>query len=138
LNESFGVFQSYWFFLYTFRSVDSEHNNGRNIFLCCIFVEVVWRYRLLSYIIFKFQLIVGLINPNYISNSRLVSFESALIPPNGLWVSNFIVILNQKKVRKIRNFSTEKTLPYPGFEPRTRLAVGTLHHCTIGLVFIHW
>jgi hypothetical protein len=37
--------------------------------------------------------------------------------------------------RKIQKFSTEKTIPYPGFEPRTsELAVGSLNHCTIGSV----
>jgi hypothetical protein len=29
------------------------------------------------------------------------------------------------------NFSTDKTIPHPGFEPST---IGSLNHCTIGLV----
>jgi hypothetical protein len=48
-----------------------------------------------------------------------------------------IVLLNQKKDRKIQKISKEKTIPYPGFEPRTSgLAVGSLNHCTIGLVMV--
>jgi hypothetical protein len=34
-----------------------------------------------------------------------------------------------------QKFSKEKTIPYPGFEPKTSgLAVGSLNHCTIGSV----
>jgi hypothetical protein len=48
-------------------------------------------------------------------------------------VSNFIVLQNQKKVRKIRNFSSEKTINYPEFEPRTSgLAVGSLNTAPLG------
>jgi hypothetical protein len=44
-------------------------------------------------------------------------------------------LLNQKKVRKIQNYATEKTIPYPGLEPRTScLAVGSFNHYTIGSV----
>jgi hypothetical protein len=50
-------------------------------------------------------------------------------------VSKFIVLLNQKKVRKIQKISTEKTIPYPGFEHRiSGLAVDSLNHCIIGSV----
>jgi hypothetical protein len=77
---------------------------------------------------FEYQLIVGLINPNYNSNSRLLSFES-VFPSNDLWVSNFIVLLNQKKVRKIQKISVEKTISYPKFELTTSgLAVGSLNY----------
>jgi hypothetical protein len=51
-------------------------------------------------------------------------------------VSNLIVLLNLKKVRKIQT-STEKTIPYPGFEPGTSgLAVGRHSHCTIWVGFL--
>jgi hypothetical protein len=91
-------------------------------FVCvaCILVEVVWSYRLLFIAVFWVSTI-GL---------RPIYFES-IFPSNGLLVSNFIVHLNQKKVRKIKNFSMEKTIPYPEFEPRTsQLVVGSLNHCT--------
>jgi hypothetical protein len=107
-------------------------------FFCvaCILVEIVWSYRNQFIAVFEYQLIVGLINPNYNSNSRLVSFKS-LFPSSSLSVSNFIVLLNQKKFIKIQNFSTEKTIPYLEFEPSSSgLAVGSLNHCIIGSSFV--
>jgi hypothetical protein len=39
------------------------------------------------------------------------------------------------KPEENRKNSTEKTIPYPGFKPRTSgLAVGSLNHCTIGRI----
>jgi hypothetical protein len=56
-------------------------------------------------VVFEYQLIVGPVNPNF--NSRLVLNPS--FPPMVLWVSNYIVLQNQKKARRIQT-STEK--PY--------------------------
>jgi hypothetical protein len=40
--------------------------------------------------------------------------------------------------QKNQKFSTDKTIPCPGFEPRTSgLAVGSLNHCTIGSVILN-
>jgi hypothetical protein len=52
-------------------------------FFCvaCFLVEKVWSYRHQFTAVFEYQLIVGLINPNYNSNSRLVFFES-VFPSN--------------------------------------------------------
>jgi Na+/melibiose symporter-like transporter len=73
--------------------------HGRNIFLCFMYFGLgSMKLPRSAYSCFiEYQLIVGLINPNYNSNSRLVSFKS-VFPSSGLWVSNFIVLLNQKKV----------------------------------------
>jgi hypothetical protein len=105
---------------------------AETFYLCCMYFgwgslnlpTAVYSY------FFEYQLIVDLINPNYNSNFRLVSFES-VFPSNGLWVSNFIVLLNQKKVRKIRIFSTEKTMMTGIWTQNFGLAFGSLDHCTI-------
>jgi hypothetical protein len=73
---------------------------------------------LFLYLFFEYQLIVGLINPNYNSTSRLVLNPS--FPSNGIWVSNSIVLLNQKK----RKYHT-----LPGIWT-SQLAVSSDNHCT--------
>jgi hypothetical protein len=77
--------------------------------LFCIYLvfKTVCSYRLIIIVVFWVSTDVGLINPNYNSNSRLVLNPS--FPSNGLWVWNGIVLLNQKKVRKIQ---TSKEKPY--------------------------
>jgi hypothetical protein len=76
-------------------------------FFCvaCILVEVVWSYRNLFIAVFEYQLAVGLINPNYNSNSRLVPFES-VFPPMAYECRTS----SSFKTRKIKKISTEK--PY--------------------------
>jgi hypothetical protein len=81
-------------------------------------------------VVFEYQLIVGPVNPNYNSKSRLVLNQS--FPP----ISSLMrVKLNRppkpEESQKDSNFNG-KTIPHLGFEPGTSgLAVGSHNHCTI-------
>jgi hypothetical protein len=75
-------------------------------------------------LLLKYQLIVGLVSPYTNSNSRLV--ESVVLT-NILWVSNWIVLINQEKAKKIKT-STEKSYFTWDSHPRPARSVDTLSY----------
>jgi hypothetical protein len=92
-------------------------------YLCCMYlINLIWSFQYSSF-------------NCCLSINGLLASITITVTSDDLWVSNQIVLLNQKKVGKITTPTGKKTIPYPEFELESSLlAVVSHNHYNIGSV----